>query len=95
MLAPSYLASTSQTAETIALDDVDPLIRLEVRSITASEPESSEPWLLVGCAEFEVRGWNPKYEVQLTAENLEGDWKFWLPEAALDCIHCPLRPCWL
>jgi hypothetical protein len=93
MLAPSYFTSTSQTAETIALDDLDPLIRFEVRSINTPEPASSGLWLLFGCAEFEVKGLNPKYEVGLIAEKLEGGWKFWLPEAVVDCMDCPLRPC--
>ena len=94
MLAPSYLASTSQTAEAVVLDGVDhPLIRLEVRSINTPEPASSGLWSLFGCAEFEARGLNPKYEVQLLAEKSEEGWKFWLPEAALDCMHCPVRPC--
>jgi len=93
MLAPSYLASTSRTAETIALGGVSPLIHLEVRSINAPKAASSGLWLLAGCAEFEERGLNPKYEVLLMAEKVQEDWKFWFPEALLDCIDCPVRPC--
>jgi len=93
MLAPSYLASTSQTAETVALGGVSPLLRLEVRSINARGPASPGWWFLVGCAEFEERGLNPKYEVHLMAEKAQEEWKFWFPEALLDCMDCPVRPC--
>jgi hypothetical protein len=93
MLAPSYLASTSQTAEAVVLDGVHPLIRLKVRHINAPGPELSGLWSLFGCAEFEASGLNPKYEVQLIAEKVEEGWKFWFPEALLDCMHCPVRPC--
>ena len=93
MLAPSYLASTSQTAETVVIDGGYPLIHLEVRSINAPEPPSFGLWILFGCAEFEERGLNPKYEVLLMAEKVQEDWKFWFPEAAVDCIDCPVISC--
>lgn len=61
--------------------------------IKAPEPEWPGLWSLFGCAEFEASGLNPKYEIQLHAEKVEEGWKFWFPEAVIDCVHCPVRPC--
>jgi hypothetical protein len=93
MLAPSYLASTSQTSETVVLNGVHPLVRLEILYIKAPEPELPGIWFLEGCAEFDRRGLNSKYYVHLMVEKVQEDWKFWFPEAATDCIDCPVVSC--
>ena len=99
-----YLLSNNYKASVKCNDLVDYLSRIVLNdpTIVRFEPktivllfksETTETWLLEGCAEYNKFGKNSKLVSGLEADYYSGNWFFSDISVSFSCIHCKPKTC--